>query len=321
LDIYDNCLKNFEETAYPWINILSSYSNPSKKCSFYCASKSNDSSNICEKCESGYELNNGICISKCTEGFTVGIKKINVGKIVTCTKDIITEHCITYDNDGKCEEYDDETTSTVITSAVTVSEAGSTDVPTKSDNEFDDETTTVVTSTVTVSEVGFTDVPTEADNESDDEQTATEAGSIDIPTEADNESDDEQTATKAGEVRTEGDNGSDDEDTKYRCGPKYGKCKEWECCSKYNWCGVTEKHCSIEAGCQSEFGKCNQRKTKKVKTVIKTTTKAKTHPWKCGGGIGSCKKGYCCSKYGWCGKSEAYCSKEKGCQSEFGRCW
>ena len=38
----------------------------------------------------------------------------------------------------------------------------------------------------------------------------------------------------------------------------------------------------------------------------------------CGPGIGSCKKGTCCSKYGYCGKTDAYCGA--GCQSSYGIC-
>ena len=29
------------------------------------------------------------------------------------------------------------------------------------------------------------------------------------------------------------------------------------CCSKYGWCGKTEKYCDVDNGCQSEFGRCN----------------------------------------------------------------
>jgi len=100
------------------------------------------------------------------------------------------------------------------------------------------------------------------------------------------------------------------------CGKGIGSCKKGECCSKYGWCGKTDDYCG--KGCQSEFGKCKS-------TVTTTTTKTKTPTPtptpsnnKCGKGIGSCKKGECCSKYGWCGKTDDYCGK--GCQSEFGKC-
>ena len=43
--------------------------------------------------------------------------------------------------------------------------------------------------------------------------------------------------------------------SKDRCGEEYGICDVGECCSKYNWCGITEEHCGV--GCQSKFGVCN----------------------------------------------------------------
>jgi serpin B len=94
--------------------------------------------------------------------------------------------------------------------------------------------------------------------------------------------------------------------TDERCGKGVGSCKNGECCSKYGWCGKTDKHCKVEEGCQSEFGKCS--------------SKTNDTNGKCGKGIGSCKNGECCSKYGWCGKTDKYCNIEKGCQSEFGKC-
>jgi len=42
-----------------------------------------------------------------------------------------------------------------------------------------------------------------------------------------------------------------------RCGPEFGSCPSGTCCSKWGWCGVTDAHCSVSAGCLSEFGKCN----------------------------------------------------------------
>jgi len=42
-----------------------------------------------------------------------------------------------------------------------------------------------------------------------------------------------------------------------QCGNGYGKCPNGECCSKYGWCGKSNKHCAVDQGCQSEFGKCN----------------------------------------------------------------
>jgi len=174
------------------------------------------------------------------------------------------------------------------------------------------------------------DTPKEDDNESEDEDVAS-VGTKDTPKE-----DNEVPPVESNETPKEDDNESEDEDvTVYRCGPNYGKCREWECCSKYGWCGTTAQHCSIEAGCQSEFGKCYSSTTRgshrgsfrsrfrNRKTITKTkiATKSNNNSWRCGERYGSCQDGYCCSKYGWCGKSEAYCKKSKGCQSEFGRCW
>jgi len=107
-----------------------------------------------------------------------------------------------------------------------------------------------------------------------------------------------------------------------RCGKGVGSCKNGERCSKYGWCGKTDKHCNLEEGCQSKFGKCESITIKitKTKTLIQTPSKG-TSTEKCGKKHGSCKEGYCCSKYGWYGKSKDYCEKVKGCQSKFGECW
>jgi len=112
--------------------------------------------------------------------------------------------------------------------------------------------------------------------------------------------------------------------TNDKCGPKDGRCPAGKCCSKYGWCGISEKHCSISQGCQSEFGQCNQNsttttKTTTTKTPSPTTTKISTNG-KCGKNDGVCPKGECCSKYGWCGHSTDHCSVKKGCQSAFGSC-
>ena len=40
-----------------------------------------------------------------------------------------------------------------------------------------------------------------------------------------------------------------------KCGAADGRCPDGKCCSKYGYCGTTDKHCG--AGCQSEFGQCN----------------------------------------------------------------
>jgi len=59
-----------------------------------------------------------------------------------------------------------------------------------------------------------------------------------------------------------------------RCGPDYGnkKCTNNECCSKWGYCGTSEKHCS--SGCQSKYGRCGS--LKKTTTKAKTTSKGKT---------------------------------------------
>jgi len=122
--------------------------------------------------------------------------------------------------------------------------------------------------------------------------------------------------------------------TNGKCGAKDGVCPTGECCSKYGYCGRSEKHCGT--GCQSEFGQCNINKTTTTKTTktttkkstsTKTTTKRSTstkssYPTstngKCGPKDGKCPTGECCSKYNYCGRSEKHCGT--GCQSEFGQC-
>jgi len=102
-----------------------------------------------------------------------------------------------------------------------------------------------------------------------------------------------------------------------RCGPEFDiDCAAGLCCSKYGYCGKSEKHCGT--GCQSEFGTCG---TITTTTTIPTTTK-KSRPTgtnRCGPEFDiDCAAGLCCSKYGYCGKSEKHCGT--GCQSEFGIC-
>ena len=78
------------------------------------------------------------------------------------------------------------------------------------------------------------------------------------------------------------------------CGnEKYIKCPEGQCCSKYGWCGTSEKHCSVLKGCQSEFGRCNSE------NISENDRCGKEH-----GGT-YCPAGKCCSKYGWCGISDS----------------
>jgi len=119
--------------------------------------------------------------------------------------------------------------------------------------------------------------------------------------------------------------------TNGHCGGKDGICPSGQCCSKYGYCGTSEKHCSVEKGCQSAFGKCNnknQSKSNLTTTTTTTTKKTKSSTptnnskistnGKCGSEDGKCPSGECCSKYGWCGKSSSYCGS--GCQKAFGKC-
>ena len=95
--------------------------------------------------------------------------------------------------------------------------------------------------------------------------------------------------------------------TTSKCGPDHGKCPSGQCCSKYGYCGTSEKHCSAQQGCQTKYGQCD------VPVVISTNGR-------CGKDDGRCPTGKCCSKYGYCGTSEKHCSTDQGCQSEFGEC-
>jgi len=95
--------------------------------------------------------------------------------------------------------------------------------------------------------------------------------------------------------------------TTSKCGPDHGKCPSGQCCSKYGYCGTSEKHCSAQKGCQTKYGQCNANE------VISTNGR-------CGKDDGRCPTGKCCSKYGYCGTSEKHCSVDQGCQSEFGEC-
>jgi len=95
--------------------------------------------------------------------------------------------------------------------------------------------------------------------------------------------------------------------TDYKCGKDKGRCPNGYCCSKYGWCGTSEKHCSLEKGCNTEFGYC--------RTPYMVSTNGR-----CGMNVGKCPMGQCCSAYGWCGTSDRHCSTEEGCNSEFGEC-
>jgi len=112
-----------------------------------------------------------------------------------------------------------------------------------------------------------------------------------------------------------GNNGDEDDDddnkisTDYRCGKGKGRCPAGQCCSKYGWCGTSDKHCSVDQGCDSKFGECHATSTPKI-----------SKDGRCGSSYGHCPGSKCCSKYGWCGTSDKHCAISKGCQSEFGKC-
>eukprot|EP00833_Pecoramyces_ruminatium_P001884 jgi/Orpsp1_1/1175916/evm.model.c7180000055710.1 len=99
--------------------------------------------------------------------------------------------------------------------------------------------------------------------------------------------------------------------TNHMCGKGYGRCPAGECCSKYGWCGRSEKHCLVEAGCQFIYGEC--------KTSSPIDDRISSNG-KCGGENGKCPSGQCCSKGGECGTSEDHCSVDAGCQIGFGKC-
>jgi len=113
--------------------------------------------------------------------------------------------------------------------------------------------------------------------------------------------------TSGGPVSTDG-----------RCGTDYGNtvCPSGQCCSKYNYCGTSDKHC--KSGCQSEFGKCKESTTTKPSSTKQSYPTATDG--KCGKDNGNavCSNGNCCSRYGYCGKTDDYC--KSGCQAEFGKC-
>ena len=42
-----------------------------------------------------------------------------------------------------------------------------------------------------------------------------------------------------------------------RCGKDYGSCLPGYCCSRHNYCGLSDAHCLSSQGCQSKYGKCS----------------------------------------------------------------
>jgi len=106
-----------------------------------------------------------------------------------------------------------------------------------------------------------------------------------------------------------------------RCGKGYGNCPTGYCCSKYGWCGQSSIYCSINKGCQSDFGQCQENSKENLQQNTKENFQENSKSeYKCGKDFGKCPSGECCSKYGWCGKSTSYCLISRGCQSEFGKC-
>jgi len=137
-------------------------------------------------------------------------------------------------------------------------------------------------------------------------------------------------------------NNEDDEDndedneiaisTDGRCGENRGKCMKGYCCSKYGWCGKSDKYCKISKGCKPDYGKCNSdvkiedSKDEPIEDNEDNEDNdedneiAISTDGRCGENRGKCMKGYCCSKYGWCGKSDEYCKISKGCKPDYGKC-
>jgi len=111
------------------------------------------------------------------------------------------------------------------------------------------------------------------------------------------------------------------------CGPNNGnkRCPDGECCSKYGYCGITEKHC--DAGCQVGYGICrgpehppeNPPEHPPAKEPKPKQGKISTND-RCGPENGNtiCPNNKCCSKYGYCGVTEKHCNA--GCQVNYGKC-
>lgn len=74
-----------------------------------------------------------------------------------------------------------------------------------------------------------------------------------------------------------------------------------ECCSIHGWCGSTSDYCSINNGCQTAYGTCNDTATAPtIPTASGTTAEL---GGQCGPGFGSCAATECCSPSGWCGST------------------
>jgi hypothetical protein len=115
------------------------------------------------------------------------------------------------------------------------------------------------------------------------------------------------------------------------CGAGIGACPTTGyCCSKWGFCGVTEKFCGT--GCQSDYGSCNgypvstpvtspvsNPVSSPVESPVSSPALSPAAEGSCGTGIGACPtSGHCCSQYGFCGTTEEYCGA--GCQTDYGSC-
>ncbi|KAH6591317.1 hypothetical protein BASA50_008761 [Batrachochytrium salamandrivorans] len=85
------------------------------------------------------------------------------------------------------------------------------------------------------------------------------------------------------------------------------KCGKGQCCSQYNRCGTTEKHCGTD--CQMAYGTCNPLSAFQKLPL--------TSDGQCGKEANAkCEEGQCCSDNNYCGTTKDYC--DAGCQSGYG---
>ncbi|KAH6574420.1 hypothetical protein BASA62_002447 [Batrachochytrium salamandrivorans] len=85
------------------------------------------------------------------------------------------------------------------------------------------------------------------------------------------------------------------------------KCGKGQCCSQYNRCGTTEKHCGTD--CQMAYGTCNPLSAFQKLPL--------TSDGQCGKDANAkCEEGQCCSDNNYCGTTKDYC--DAGCQSGYG---
>ncbi|CAG8962203.1 hypothetical protein HYFRA_00005255 [Hymenoscyphus fraxineus] len=107
------------------------------------------------------------------------------------------------------------------------------------------------------------------------------------------------------------------------------------CCSSYSWCGTGPDYCSIELGCQQNFGTCGSQQPPPPPSInapappppppasaspppnLKPSVDGTCGSWAtCQGSA----FGKCCSGHSWCGNGPDYCSTESGCQPLYGQC-